>query len=155
MLSSSSRWKFQAVSYHQHPQGNVHIQSPSLWSSFGTCNISKDYRSVSARISPCGCLSWWYTGHWGDGWRALANPGCCAHSATRCWSVHKRNKCEFLQKEVRYLGHLVDAHGFTPPKRQSASIDVGSVANQCHWIKSLLGVTWITITSFDPICSVS
>lgn len=51
----------------------------------------------------------------------------------------KRNKCEFLQKEVRYLGHLVDAQGLHPLKDKVQALTAAQCPTNVTELKAYLG----------------
>ncbi|XP_064458854.1 uncharacterized protein K02A2.6-like [Ornithodoros turicata] len=52
----------------------------------------------------------------------------------------KREKCAFLQTQVEYLGHIVDADGFRPsPKKVSAILNLPP-PNQVSELRSFLGM---------------
>ncbi|KAL0160115.1 hypothetical protein M9458_043840, partial [Cirrhinus mrigala] len=52
----------------------------------------------------------------------------------------KRNKCEFLQKEVRYLGHLVDAQGLHPLKDKVQAVTEAPCPTNVTELKAYLGL---------------
>ncbi|RXN33959.1 putative protein K02A2.6-like protein [Labeo rohita] len=52
----------------------------------------------------------------------------------------KRNKCEFLQKEVRYLGHLVDAQGLHPLKDKVQAMTEAPCPTSVTELKAYLGL---------------
>lgn len=52
----------------------------------------------------------------------------------------KRDKCEFLQKEVRYLGHLVDAQGLHPLKDKVQALTEAPCPTNVTELKAYLGL---------------
>jgi len=52
----------------------------------------------------------------------------------------KPEKCEFLRKEVSYLGHVISEHGVLPERTKTKVIEEYSVPQNMKQLRSLLGL---------------